>query len=410
MSYPIVTPNASRINVTMSAGIDVSLGGAIKASDLRTNCLVINLYGDTGFIWAYGPNVALLRVKANGQFCWYANCNFSAFRNVLISGNINIVNFIGNNSVQVWSYTSATNYRTTVPFPTAFVNGGWLNFAAIPAKTPPCPCSGLGAINQTYYDAKNNLLLSEYIKSYPEDYQLWVSVYNPAQNGYSIVNQGYMGFFDNASNPVLNASGYNKVYGGITYSPNTDSTFSYDQNGNFIGRHMEFTDMIGAFCAFGLSSITPGGLDCSGTSTNYPRVDLTLNSVLNMNASIFNGYAFQSIPNGLCAGQTDIPGAICIYNTIHAINLYNGKNFVELYNVNGAGGSALYGASFMQGQGCVVCSKYNGATPPYNVTVFFATPKTALPDLQPPPVIQSAQATPLLNWHRPISTRGLFRT
>lgn len=389
MSHNLITPNATRI-LCSQITVHPFVGAMNGQSAVQTFCAVV--YGDAIFIfWGNLKPVSVLRVKADGSWCWYLSD--SPARSVL-----------GNTFTCIQSSENTFTLGTvgskfaSIIIPNHFVANGVVNFSYTLFSLPPSPCGAPFNTVDLFY-AKNGDVLIEYIEAFPEAYNLSALTANVNANGIAVDNSGTCGNFSNNESPLVDTSNsiqgfpLNQGYGG-------SNTYSFDIFGNQIYRDISFTDLHGNFLGVYNSKLMRGSLNCAGTG-KFPFYSATEQYVYDTQNAVFNGFLFKSAYSSGAAGGTDL-ACSCISNSNAAVMLFNGPYFVELATLGG--GNHFCGVYLKSG--VWVGIRVDGTTVTIN------TPLNPLPDgiLNPPPIMQSNMSSSLLNWHRPISTRGLFKT
>ena len=395
MAYEtIYHPNVIKMNVNYGAGIDVSLGGSIPK--LANAAFTFVLYGDLFFFVAI-DNVgityrAMLRVKSNGQFCWYADQPTP--QNIAWNGtyaNVNQYAPILNGDV-LTSQTLA-DIRTMI-IPNHFINGGWIYVPSV-SKSLPAPC-GITPQDSNIVLSANDLALVEYTNAHGPTYDMWAATGNYVNGNFNIVNGGFVGTYPNGVDPIFQNSDLNKI-NGLFYGVG-DGCVSYTPFGMH-GTDVSFKDMVGNFDAFFNASVIQGGLNCVGSGRPLPSASIQFFRILDRNAPEFAGTSFRIHYQSGWTSAIDIANIFAIGNLYNEVVLFDGTNFVTVNPTVGVGYTGNMGVV----NNTAILVQANTAP-----MIYLSHPLN-LPPMGPPPNVQSNLSS-LLNWHRPISTRGLFRT
>lgn len=395
----IYHPVVSRMTVPYGAAIDASLGGLI--TNWYDSAFTFVLYGDIWFaaaLWnGYGwPTYrVLLRVKNNGQFCWYSD-TITPQRVVWNAAYENVNSFAPTLNGNVFTSQTHSDIKT-LTLPSYFVNGGWV-YLPPQNKIIPQPC-GINAQNITIKLSYNGLALVEYSNGHPLSYDLWAATGTFDSGNFVIGNGGYVGNIDNNSpDPIFENSSLNRLYGGITYGVGTGCV-SYTPFG-LHGKDVEFVDLYGNFDVFFSGRVFAGALTCDGKGRPLPAAAINFFRILDRSAPEFAGTQFQSHYQSGCTSASDIQNVYCIGNRYNELALFDGTNFVAINSTVGLGSTGNMG---------IIDNRVVQVTSLTKPSILISQPLN-LPPLAPPPVVNSPLASSLLNWHRPISTRGLFKT
>lgn len=282
---------------------------------------------------------------------------------------------------------------TTIYFqiPNYFVNNGYIQ---IPAQSfvAVSPC-GSGAIGNTYYDAISKTLAVIFNQNFGLDYDSWVSIYASSGNSLVKVAGGYLGNFANSSNSFVNSSFDFPIQNATP--GNGAGCYAYQSNGLTQFVHVrKFPNPY--YFGGGTSRIKYGGLQC-GVPNN------------GMSYSYFTGIfqqLFNAIPSAnyyhSCA--TLLKDCVAFGSDSNIIIIGNAQYGVQI-NVPGNHGNLNQGACYI-GNGNFILLSQIGINLGFQITSVNA-PGFIDPVL-PPDV--SPLSFSLLNWHRPVSTRGLFKT
>lgn len=392
--HPIVT----KMTVPYGAAIDVSLGGLI--SNFSHAAFTFALYGDIWFaeaLWNGAANPTarvLLRVKSNGEFCWYSDVVAPQYVTWNASAQ-NINTFAPTLNGNAFTSQTSSDIKTLL-LPDYFVNGGWV-YLPSKVKTIPQPC-GIDAPNVEIMLAYNGLALVEYTDSFPVSHNLWAATGSFINGEFIIQNGGYVGHFPSGIDPIFNNSDLSKILNGVAYG--TGSKFTSYTPFGLHGKNIQFTDMVGHFDAFFSANVIGGNLTCDGKGLPLPTALIKFFRILDRNAAEFLGTEFQNNFDSGCTSASDIPNVYCIGNTFNELALFDGTNFVT---INPTVGLPITGNMGL------VHNRIVQVTSNTKPSVFISQPLN-LPPLAPPPVVNPPLSSSLLNWHRPISTRGLYKT
>lgn len=390
MSRNLITPHASRITCTT---VNVNpFVGAMAGKSFPAPTFCASSYGDAIFIYWNSTNnsLAILRVKYDGTYCWYIN---KAPSQISLSVHYNIAIQVDDSTFIISNTVDGAILKVTVPG--FFVPSGVVQFSTSNFAYPPAPC-GAATTNTLFWYASNGHVLIEYVQGFPLAYNLWAMTAQVGTQGVTPINAGMCGNFPNAVNPLV----YNSLnFRGVVNPGWQDLLYSTDNLGNQISRDVEYNDLLGHFVSVGSSNLTDGTLYC-GAIGAFPLYTMEEAYVYDTQNSVFNGYRFKSNYASLYAGGADFPCS-AITNNYSCLEVFNGPYFVEFtsamtYTFNG-----------------VYLSKRNVWIGVQQSTLIGVnTPTAAPPDglFNPPPIINSPQVSSLLNWHRPISTTGKFKT
>lgn len=398
MSHNFITPNATRINCTFV--LVNPFIGAMAGKTFPNSVFCASSYGDAVFFyWGvpawYQPlrSLVILRVKSDGTFCWYINKAPSA---VTLGNEYTSAIQLSDNTFLLGMQGYGQNVFIKVIVPSYFVPNGVVQFQPDSFALPGAPCGANVDTTKVWY-GPNGKILVEYTQNFAEAFNLWARTALVYANGIETINAGQCGNFPQGSNPlVINTLKF--------YNPPPqgwlNAQYSIDNLGNQISRDIEYTDKLGNFLSVGSSNIKDGSLYCGGIGA-FPQYTLSESYVYDSQNPVFNGFTFKANYQSNLSGGADFPCS-AISNLYGATQIFNGPYFVEFFSPgSGYTNNGVY------------LSKSNvwiGTQQVSHITVNTPIAKPPAGILSPPPVVNSAQTSSLLNWHRPISTRGLFKT
>lgn len=398
MDHKLIVPSATRI-LCNSAAIAVMEGTSPGNTFLNPSyCAAVN--GDAlFFFWgAYNwgsPLVPLsfLRVKPDGQFCWYSTARMA---DIVTSNPSNFSSAFKVSSNQFYFTYNQYGYNvsTYLIVPEYFVPGGFVHLTLPLIKFPQPPCGSASSVWNTYF-AGGNTALIEYIQAFPLAYNLWAMTANVSINGFSPINQGFCGNFSNGPNPLYENT--ISLYHNDYQFGFANSSYSYDHNGNLIYRDVQFNDLLGNFLVVGGANIKSGNLNCAGTGT-LPLYSNSIAYSYDSQNAAFNGFTFKTNYENNQHAETDI-NASAVCNYYGAMEIFNGNQFVEL-----SGAPAVSNAVYLKDSN-VWISTVARAT-----SVSINTPRSILPDFGTPPVVRGMTGLQLVNFHRPVSIFRNFKT
>lgn len=397
MNHNIITPNAQRIicdAVTVNPFVGLMAG---KSAPGPTFCAAVNgdavfiYWGVTGFYPAPLTPITVLRVKPDGTWCWYLSG--SPAKSVL-QNHASCIQF-SNNSFLLTINQNGYNRSAHVIVPDYFIPNGFVNFYPAQFSFPSAPCGAAPIDTVDAFYGENGHVLLEYIQSFPEAYNLWAATVEVTNTQVNIINAGACGNFPNGVDPIVDDS--NTIVGGNKAFTYSNGGYSFDNLGDQIYRRIGFTDLPSIYTAVYNGAVTDGALNCAATG-RFPRYSIIEQYLYDINAAVFNGYYFRTNASGNAAGSDLQCSASCTNQP--AIQLFNGPNFVEL----ATGGPGQYNAVYLKDSNVWIGIQNFGTLASIN------TPRAPLPDVFTPPPVVAQGWTSLLNWHRPISTRGLFKT
>lgn len=405
MTIEIAHPHVSRLLMDTVQTIDVGLG---KFAAVNFTPPIMFLYkGKLYFYFSQNSktNFWLLCVDTStNEFCWYSNVtSFNGIASIDYTTSL----FLSNGFVVV---SQSPNFPIEYKFqiPDLFIPNSFNVIPVQPLIYPGCPCGGPGVPSKNWFSYSQQLIIREYAQSFPLAYNLWASVFNFGIFGTSIKTQGYLGNFTNGVDPIISNSQLNAIYSPITPGYEWEKFF-FDTNDFYMAHAIQYTGMPSIYSGFYKMAVNQGLMNCDGNGTP-PSLNIQPWAILDQkDVAFFNTfYGYRNTGGRQRQAITDRPN-VAAFSSYSAIDLFNGSEFVELWQ-------SLYGGtSFMAGAliGDKVYSfgsSWNGTGIPHPATLIIESSTVPIPIVNPVPIVEPLQTNQILNWHRPISTQGKFRT
>lgn len=278
--------------------------------------------------------------------------------------------------------------------PSLFIPDGFVHVNPI-AFNALAPC-GQGHVAATYYDTVSGILAVIFNNNFASDYDSWVNIYKSNGSSLTPVSGGYLGNFPTTSNSfVQSAFDFPTKY---AVPGNESGTYSFQSNGlTQFSRVRNYPDPY--YMGGGNSRIMYSNLQC-GVANNGQSYSYFTDTFQRLASDIPN--------TDFCnAFGTNLPGCVAFDSDLNMAVIGN-SSYGYLFT---------YANTGRRQQG--ICYVGNGAfimiewvtTPPNLENWIVTVLQSQVPFDDPvlPPNV-SPQASSLLNWHRPISTRGLFKT
>lgn len=326
------------------------------------------------------------------KVCFYSNAPQSIFSGVINQGLGPYVRILGPKSFACYNGNGSLVYFRV---PNIFNDGAFIQVNSI-NFTPQPPC-GAATLNASYYDAVNATAAFLYEKTYAgNNSDFWVSIYKANNNALTFVSGGYLGNFNSGNNPFVNQSFPYPTDNAIAGVSSTH--YSYQSNGM-----IQFSNVLGSDGQYrfggGQQRIKYNGLQCGvpNGGQSYTYFD---------NAFLFNQNAFGGYgPYGNNFAHS-LSGAIG-FNSNQNTNTYVIGNAQYGVGINTTQGR--FGAFYVGNGNFVALDTWLITVPNiYAFQVAYGNVPGLVDPVLPPNVL--SQASSLLNWHRPISTRGLYKT
>lgn len=310
--------------------------------------------------------------------CIYSNSQTKSFNGIL-DGNDSYCRFVGNGLFNCYNGNSSTYF---VQIPSLFIPNGWVTLN--PLTFNPVPPCGVGIVHSAYFDSTKKILLQSFIKTYPETTDWYASVYAANNSGFAYITGGFIGNFPNGVNPLLKGAA-----GGWTYFGTSNAA----GNGAFYTSKGDICVLPSPPSPQSLSSVSDisyGGLSC-GEPNNQ--------TFLTQSEKFSFKFTVAEPTCGLCTPWANTYACSDVLTTSYGIvaNQNAGVIFRGNFAPDRYGCFLTDNCMYMlYGQSSTV----RASAIPYNPNGVITLP----------PVIQKNVVSSLLNWHRPISTTGKFKT
>lgn len=378
--------------MSLFSTINVNFGAPVimpyKLANAQWRCVYVHTDGNFGYavcINYFSSDFFIIAARFSDlTLCIYSNRIAGNYGGELFCANFSYCKFLGNGLFLCYNGNGSTYY---VQIPSLFVPNGWIVIKPY-VFNAVAPC-GTGIANAAYYDSRRKLVLQSFIHSFALDTDWYANVYAANNSGLTLLTGGYIGNFPNGVNPLVKSSANSALW-------------------NFFGSSANAAPSIGVayYASTGEISIIPtNGNPCrilamdnvsySSLACGVPNSDTFVNA-----GELFN-FSSQNIVGALgqCGLCTPWPAtyAALVGPPFHGVvsNINNGVI------INGNFSNDAYGVFVTEN---AVYQLYGQLT----TVRLSATPLGS--GVKLPPVVNQPLSSSLLNWHRPISTRGLYKT
>lgn len=323
------------------------------------------------------------------QGCFYSNLP----NNIEIDSMNQAGSFVRYLGKRLFLCNDGNGHTTYFQIPQLFINNGYIQVSSQTFTAQP-PC-GQGVIGATYYDAATETLAVIFNKNFGTDYDSWVSIYKTNGSSLTFITGGYLGNFPTASDSFAQSTfDFPTKYanpgcnGAALYGFQSNGMTQFSQVRNYPNPY---------YFGGGNSRIAYGGLQC-GIANKGQSFSYFSDTFLQ---------PYTQLPGGTYSNSfgTNLPGCVAFGSNNNNYVLGNAKYGLQ-FNVTNIGLS-YQGMCYIGGGGFVFMEWTISF--PKNWVITMLQSQTPFVDPVLPPNV-TPQTSSLLNWHRPISTRGLFKT
>ena len=339
----------------------------------------------------FDPGFACIRIRQDGTSCIYLSTNyklnFDSQAPVIenfSAQQISSTNFVLNNG-------NGGIYYFVLP---SFFAPGATFVVPEVDFAPPSPC-GVGALQNSFYDAVNNLSAYEFVQPFPDASNIYASIYKGAYGGAQPVTAGFIGNFPNGSDGFDRTSLALPPYVN-NYSGMTDGAYAYTRGG-ILYANIGYVAL--PYQALGFSGIrinNGASLACGGNGSTESYVETIgaytayLNNYDLLQSGMPNFLTNQPIAN---CGVVDSPNAamVCGDSCVWA---FSPQQIILFFT----GGLERINAAWLLGNYLVIAISNPSGADPAALSLYRAPIETFTPyigPLPPRPLYNYARGVPI---------------